>query len=80
MEGFVVDNYIKPAVLTKVDPNKYGMIRNSSTVHALISMFNSWSKSTDGNGGSDVRVMLFHFRKPFDLIGQRLLVHNLGAY
>jgi hypothetical protein len=74
VQVYVVDNFLKPAVLTKVDPNQYGTIPNSSTVRALISMLHSWSKSTDGNGGSDVQVMLFDFRKALNLIGQRLLV------
>ena len=80
VQVYVVYNFIKPAVLTKVEPNQYGTIPNSSTDSKLISMFYSWSKSTDGNGGNDVRVMIFDFRKPFDLIGQRLLVQNLRAY
>ena len=60
-EEFVVDSYIKPAVLAKIDQNQYGTVLNSSTVHALISMLHNWYKNTDGNG-STVRVVLFDFR------------------
>ncbi len=79
VEGYVVDNFIEPDVLKKVDPNQYGTIPSSSTVQALISMLHTWSKSTDGNGGT-TRVMLFDFRKAFDLIDHHLLVQKLRTY
>ena len=40
-EDYVVDCFVKPAILKKVDPNQYGTIPNSSTVHALVSMLHS---------------------------------------
>ena len=33
-EDYVVDCFVKPAVLKKADPNQYGMIPNSISVHA----------------------------------------------
>ena len=41
-EEFVVDGYVKPAVLAKIDRNQYGTVPNSSTAHALISMLHNW--------------------------------------
>ena len=55
-EEFVVENYVKPAVLKKIDSNQYGAIPNSSTTIALLSMLQSWNKATDGNGAA-VRVL-----------------------
>jgi hypothetical protein len=78
-EDYVVHCFVKLAVLEKVDPNQYGTIPNSSTIHALVSMLHSWSRSTDGNGGS-TRVMLFDFRKAFDLIDHHLLLQKLETY
>ena len=78
-EEFVVDGYIKPAVLAKIDQNQYGTVPNSSTVHALISMLHNWYKNTDGNG-STVRVVLFDFRKAFDLIDHAILMAKLTDY
>ena len=78
-EDYVVDCFVKPAVLKKVDPNQYGTIPNSSAVHALVSMLHPWNKSIDGNGGS-VRVMLFDFRKAFDLVDHYLLLQKLKTY
>ena len=75
-EEFVVDGYIKPAVLAKIDQNQYGTVPNSSTVHALISMLHNWYKDTDGNG-STVRMVLFDFRRAFDLIDHTILMAKL---
>ena len=78
-EEFVVEHYIRPAVLKKLDERQFGSIPNSSTTHALISMLHSWNKSTDGNGAT-VRVMLFDFRKAFDLIDHHILLEKLKKY
>ena len=60
-EEYVVDTYVKPALLERIDPEQFGAVPNSSTTHALISMLHSWLESTDGNGAT-ARVMLFDFR------------------
>ena len=78
-EEFVVEHYIRPAVLEKLDERQFGSIPKSSTTHALISMLHSWNKSTDGNGAT-VRVMLFDFRKAFDLIDHHILLEKLKKY
>ena len=44
-EEYVVESYVKPAVLQKIDPQQFGTIPKSSTTHALISMMgeiNRW--------------------------------------
>ena len=71
-EEYVVDTYVKPALLKRIDPQQFGAVPNSSTTHTLISMLNSWLESTDGNGAT-ARVMLFDFRKAFDLIDHHVL-------
>ena len=78
-EEYVVESYVKPAVLQKIDPQQFGTIPKSNTTHALISMMHYWAKSTDGNG-STMRVMLFDFRKAFDLIDYHVLVRKLYSY
>ena len=75
-EDFVVSEYVKPALEKTVDPNQFGTISGSSTVLALISMIHSWLKATDGNGAA-VRVLLFDYRKAFDLIDHKTLVAKL---
>ena len=42
-------------------------------------MIHSWLKSTDGNG-STARVMLFDFRKAFDLIDHNVFLCKLSSY
>ena len=78
-EEYVVDTYVKPAVLSKIDPQQFGTVPKSSTTHALIRMIHSWAKSTDGNG-STTRVVLFDFRKAFDLIDHHVLARKHSSY
>ena len=75
-EEFVVSKYIAPAVLEIIDPDQYGAIPKSSTIHALVSMIHQWAQATDGTG-SAVRVILFDYRKAFDLIDHHILIENL---
>ena len=42
-------------------------------------MLQSWNKATDGNGAV-VRVLLFDFKKAFDLIDHHLLVEKLRLF
>ncbi|PFX11870.1 Dedicator of cytokinesis protein 7 [Stylophora pistillata] len=51
-EDSVVDRYVKPAVLAKVEPRQFGTVPCSSTTEALISMTHAWYSATDGNGAS----------------------------
>ena len=78
-EEFVVEQYVKPAVLEKVDAGQFGTIPGSSTTEALISMTHAWYKATDGNGAT-VRAVLFDFKKAFDLIDHGILVQKLCLF
>ena len=77
-EEFVVAEHLRPSVFKKIGDNQFGAIPESSTTHALISMVHSWTKHTDGTG-STVRVVLFDYRKAFDLIDHALLARKLLA-
>ena len=76
-EEYVVEMFVKPAVPAKIDSQQFGTIPNSSATHALIDMTHSWLNSTDGN---TTRVVLFDFRKAFDLIDHTILVKKLCSY
>ena len=78
-EDYVVEEYVKPAVLKKIDRNQFGTVPKSCTVYALISMLHSWYRNTDGNG-STVRVVLVDFEKAFDLIDHWILLNKLKEY
>ena len=69
-EEIVVNNYVRPAVMEKIDDKQFGTIPNSSTTHAL--MLHTWTKDTDGNG-STTRVVQSDFRKEFDLIDHMMI-------
>ena len=75
----MVEGFLKPAVLKKVDPQQFGTVPRSNTTHALISMLHLWNNSTDGNGAT-TRVLLFDFGKAFDLIDHHILVEKLLTY
>ena len=75
-EDYVVSIFVKPAVLKKIDPNQYGTVLKSNTTQALVSMLHSWNSSTDGNGAT-TRVVLFDFKKAFDLIDHHILIAKL---
>ena len=77
-EDFVVSTHVGPAVLKIIDHDQYGGIPKSSTLFALISMFHHWLQATDGTGAA-VRVVLFDYRKAFDLIDHKILVTKFNG-
>ena len=77
-EEFVIQECVKPAILKEIDSCQYGSIPKSSTTQALISMVHAWTKYTDGNG-STVRVVLFDYKKAFDLIDHTILTEKLRS-
>ena len=76
-EEFVVSKHIGPAILCQVDPNQFGVIPKSSTSMAAISMIHNWSQSTDGPGAA-VRIVLFDYKKAFDLIDHGILAEKIS--
>ncbi|PFX19098.1 hypothetical protein AWC38_SpisGene16507, partial [Stylophora pistillata] len=76
-EEFVVEQYVKPAVLAKVDPGQFGTIPGSSTTEAL--MTHAWNSATDGNGAT-VRAVLFNFKKAVDLNDHGILIQKLRLF
>jgi len=65
--------------MSEIDYQQFGAIPKSSTVHALISTIHSWLMNTDGNGAT-TRVVLFDFRKAFDLIDHNILLNKLALF
>ena len=75
-EDFVVNKYIGPSVLGVIDPNQYGTNPKKSTLHALISMVQTWAQATDGTG-SAVHVVLLDYKKAFDLADHSILAAKI---
>ena len=75
-EDFVVSIHVDRDVLKEIDLDQFGAIPNSSTVQTLMSMLHHWTKATDGCGAA-VRIVLFDYKKAFDLIDHHLLVRNI---
>lgn len=72
----MINNALKPAVLSTIDPSQFGFIPGSPTTFALFSVFHHWLSATDGTG-STVRTALLDFWKAFDLIDHHILVAKL---
>ena len=68
--------YIAPAILQIIDPCQFGAIPKSSTAHALISMIHNWTQATDPTGAA-VRVVLFDYKKAFDLNDHQILLQKI---
>ena len=77
-EDFIIKSYISPAILKIIDPDQFGAIPKSSTEQALISILHYLSKETDGTSAA-VRLVLFDYRKAFDLIDHHILVQKLSG-
>ena len=72
-EEFVVTSHFAPAVLEVIDRDQFGAIPKSSTTQALVAMVHQWLEATDGTGTA-VCVVLFVYRKSFDLMDHKILV------
>ena len=77
-EDYVVHDFVMPTVLKKIDKKQYGTMFKSWTTHALVSMIDKWHVSSwsDGNAAA-IRVVLFDFRKAFNLINHNILLCKL---
>lgn len=70
--------HVKPAVLQILDECPYGAVPKSSTTLALLDMLHNWTMAIDGIGAT-VRIIMFDFRKAFDLIDHRILTDKLRS-
>ena len=75
-DRLVIDQELKPAIMSSIDSAQYGFIPGSSTTHALISKLHTWLGATDSTGAT-VRTALLDFRKAFDLLDHHVLIAKL---
>lgn len=66
-------------MLNKVDPQHFGTVPDSKTTYALMCMLQQWNGATDGNGAS-ARILLFDFKKAFDLVDHSILMQKFISY
>ena len=76
-EQFVV-KWVWDIVQDRVDPNKYGSIKPSTT-HALVDLLHQCYTSTDATK-QYARILLLDFSKAFDLINHNILLQNLARF
>jgi hypothetical protein len=75
-EDIIIAKYVSRSVLDVVNQDQFGGIPKSSATLALISIIHTCAQATDGTGTS-VRLLLFDYRKAFDLIVHNILVHKI---
>ena len=61
----------------QTDPQQYGAVSGSSTVHALVEMVHKWHHALD-SPGRIVRILLLDFSKAFDRVDDRILLDKLS--
>ena len=76
-EEFIEQEHVMPALMSEIGENLIGSLPKYSTTDALISMLCTWTKYTDGNGSS-VRVVLFDYRKAFNLIDHSIIAGKIA--
>ena len=75
MEGFVC-KWIWDSVADKVNPDQYGCMKKTGTVHALINLVHNWSADMD-KLRHFVRVLLLDFQKAFDHVDHTIVIKKL---
>ena len=75
-ESFVIEQGLKPAVLSHIDPAQNGFIPSSSTTSALISMFHTCLGASEATG-TTIRTALLDFSKAFDVVDHHILITKL---
>ena len=77
-KDFVINDYLRPAVMKVIDKNQFGAVSNSSTTQAMISMLHNWLEATDGTGAT-IRTFMFDYPKAFDLIDYSILIKKFAS-
>ena len=77
-EEFILERHLKSAILKILDPKQFGVVARSSTTVALVSMLHQWLQAADQTGNL-VRIVLFDFRKAFDLLDHNQLILKLKS-
>ena len=77
-EEFILERHLKFAILKILDPKQFGVVARSSTTGALVSMLHQWLQAADQTGNL-VRIVLFDFRKAFDMLDHNQLILKLKS-
>ena len=72
----MIDQALKPLLLSSINPCQFGFIPGSLTTFVLISMLHHWLPAADGTRSS-IRTSLLDLRKAFNLVDHHILVPKL---
>ena len=77
LKSFIYE-WLLEIIADNLDPNQFGALKGSSTVHPLLTMVNDWYKQTDDSRkGNIVRILLIDYAKAFDRINPHILINKL---
>jgi hypothetical protein len=76
MESFTC-KWVMDHISEDLDPQQYGSVKESSTVHALVELTHHWQQGLDVPG-KVLRVLLLDYSKAFDRIDHTILLRKLA--
>ena len=62
----------------QIDPQQYGSIKGTSTVHALVELVHKWKSAVETHG-TMVRILLIDFSKAFDRFDHHILMTKCAS-
>ena len=70
--------WIMDITTDQIDPQQYGSIKGTSTVHALVELVHKWKYAVE-TPGTVVRILLVDFSKAFDRVDHHILMTKCAS-
>ena len=70
--------WIMDITVDQTDPQQYGSIKGTSTVHALVELVHKWKLAVE-TPGTIVRILLVDFSKAFDRVDHHILMTKCAS-
>ena len=70
--------WITDITMDQIDPQQYGSIKGTSTVHALVELVHKWKYAVE-TPRTIVRILLVDFSKPFDRVDHHILMTKCAS-
>ena len=70
--------WIMDITMDQIDPQQYGSIKGTSTVHALVELVHKWKHAVE-TPGTIVRILLVDFSKAFDQVNRHILITKCAS-
>ena len=74
--GFI-SGWIMNFMEDSLNPHQFGLLKDSSTTHALVELVHQWQNALDKSGRM-VRVLMLEFSKAFDRVDRTIMLEKLA--